>query len=190
MSDRDIILQEIKKANQQRPAYTRMHISTEGITYTDKVQQFKNILTAIGGTVKECNTEAEAINEIQHTVPAHEQCVIVNRQEKIEDSKEAMYAIHTACIKGSVAVAENGAVWIDEINIGNRILPFSCLHLNILLSANAIVNNMHEAYQQIQIENNGYGVFIAGPSKTADIEQSLVIGAHGPLSLTVYLIKN
>jgi L-lactate dehydrogenase complex protein LldG len=34
----------------------------------------------------------------------------------------------------------------------------------------------------------GFATFIAGPSKTADIEQSLVLGAHGPRSLIVFLI--
>jgi L-lactate dehydrogenase complex protein LldG len=48
---------------------------------------------------------------------------------------------------------------------------------------------MHEAYQQIGEGNYGFGAFIGGPSKTADIEQALVMGAHGPISMTVFILK-
>jgi L-lactate dehydrogenase complex protein LldG len=49
---------------------------------------------------------------------------------------------------------------------------------------------MQHAYERIGSLNQNFGTFIAGPSKTADIEQSLVLGAHGPKTLTVFLIKN
>ena len=58
----------------------------------------------------------------------------------------------------------------------------------VLLYEKDIVADMHEAYSKISGTDSGYHVFIAGPSKTADIEQSLVIGAHGPRSMLVYLI--
>ena len=93
-----------------------------------------------------------------------------------------------AYIKGSAGVAENGSVWIYESQMINRLLPFICQHLILIIEKRNIVATMHHAYQQINTAMEGFGVFIAGPSKTADIEQSLVIGAHDPRSLTVYLI--
>ena len=47
---------------------------------------------------------------------------------------------------------------------------------------------MLDSYQLIHNTDYGYGVFISGPSKTADIEQSLVIGAHGAGSLTIFIL--
>lgn len=46
---------------------------------------------------------------------------------------------------------------------------------------------MLDAYPHIQNTEYGYGVFTVGPSKTADTKQSLVIGAHGARSLTIFI---
>ena len=97
-------------------------------------------------------------------------------------------SVFRAYIKGDFGVAENGAIWVMESAMGNRVLPFICEQLVLVLYQNELLANMHEAYAAIQINREGYGVFIAGPSKTADIEQSLVIGAHGPKALSVLII--
>jgi L-lactate dehydrogenase complex protein LldG len=97
--------------------------------------------------------------------------------------------VHKAFIKAGIGVAENGAVWVKESQMINRLLPFICQHLVIVLEKEKLVSTMHHAYQKINSFEEGFGVFIAGPSKTADIEQSLVIGAHGARSLTVYLLN-
>ena len=49
---------------------------------------------------------------------------------------------------------------------------------------------MHHAYDRIAQAEYPFGLFLAGPSKTADIEQSLVLGAHGSRSMTVFLLMS
>lgn len=86
------------------------------------------------------------------------------------------------------AVAENGACYVNDELFKERLLPFIPQHLAFILNKESIVPTMHQAYDLIDDKKYGYAAFIAGPSKTADIEQSLVLGAHGPRSLTVFLI--
>ena len=85
--------------------------------------------------------------------------------------KEILNGVDTAIIKGAIAVAENGAVWLYESQMINRLLPFICQHLILVIEKKNIVATMHQAYQQIDTDKEGFGVFIAGPSKTADIDQ-------------------
>jgi L-lactate dehydrogenase complex protein LldG len=93
-----------------------------------------------------------------------------------------------AVIPGELGVAENGAVWITDRGMKHRALFVVAQHLAVVVSESALVNDMHEAYERVSIPRPGFGCFVSGPSKTADIEQALVIGAHGARSCTVFLV--
>ncbi|MBA4166574.1 MAG: LUD domain-containing protein [Chitinophagaceae bacterium] len=160
-------------------------------------EQFVTMLTRIGGKTvlassmddikKELNDAMATGDTIVNTVAALSD---LNNETLLTSDATALEPVYKAYVEGTIGVAENGSVWLDESKIINRLLPFICQHLIIVLRANRIVADMHEAYKAIDAGKEGYGVFLAGPSKTADIEQSLVIGAHGARSLLVYLLQD
>lgn len=103
---------------------------------------------------------------------------------------EVLNTIEVAIIPGKLGVAENGGVWLDDTMLPHRILPFIAQHLVLTLSADQVVPDLHEAYRRISVAESGFGIFIAGPSKTADIEQALVKGAQGPRTAMVVVKPN
>ncbi len=195
MSSREKILAAVT-AN--KPALTEvpsMKIDRASIDHTTAVQQFIKTLEGIGGKAIQVADIQVIRDEIQQLKAAHHYIVNtllslgeVNPEINPRLDANSMEPVYKTYIEGTIGVAENGSVWLYESQLVNRILPFICQHLVICLDVKNIVPTMHEAYQQIDVDREGYGVFLAGPSKTADIEQSLVIGAHGARSLVVYLV--
>jgi L-lactate dehydrogenase complex protein LldG len=108
--------------------------------------------------------------------------------QPLPEDSHAFANLDLAILRGQFGVAENGAIWLEDADLKLRAIPFITEHLVIVLDKNELVPTMHQAYDRIGNAASGFGLFIAGPSKTADIEQSLVIGAHGAKSLMVVLI--
>lgn len=194
MGSRETILQTIK---QNKPEAVPLFPLPSFSHLTDNpFQTFVDTLTSIGGLAVVNDAEQLTAFLAQQK---QKDVIVVNGIEGMEgynmplfkDHKAAaLETVDTVVLKGRIAVAENGAIWLTDKDIVNRSLPFICEHLIIVIDEASIVATMHQAYEKITIDEEGYGVFIAGPSKTADIEQSLVVGAHGPLSLQVYIMPS
>ena len=108
----------------------------------------------------------------------------------LPDAPHALAEVDLFVCESELGVAENGAVWLPESRMGLRAAPFLPPNVAVVLARSAIVADLHEAYERLEVAAEGFGVFVAGPSKTADIEQALVIGAHGPRSLTLILLND
>ena len=160
--------------------------------------QYTTVATNIGAKVYEVKSLDEVKVIIQNNFGIAKRIIsaiaelsdIADVKEYLSDLPVQLADVELAVLRSDLAVAENGAIWITEDQMGQRVLPFITQHLAVIVKANNIVATMHDAYSTIGITTQGFGAFIAGPSKTADIEQSLVIGAHGPRSMSLFLLND
>lgn len=191
MSSREKILNAIVANQPELVALPTIEISTV-IRYEDNFIQFKTVLESIGGKV-ELIQDISTVNNLFNAEKSSGK-LIINTLDETDKQVVALTSfdleeLEKVCFKGSLGVAENGSVWVYESQMINRLLPFICQHLIIVIDKADIVPTMHHAYKKIDVAKEGFGIFIAGPSKTADIEQSLVIGAHGARTATIYVVE-
>lgn len=191
MNSRENILAQVLK--NQPPGHTLPEIGIPPTRYPSLLEQFSTVIKRIGGTPIEANDwksigdyiksnySGRAINTIKELDPFIEQPSFQHDPHLLED-------VQIALIQGHFGVAENGAIWVTEEKLGDRALPFITENIAFVINRNDLVPTMHIAYDCIGNSEHHFGTFIAGPSKTADIEQSLVIGAHGPKSMIVFIL--
>lgn len=163
---------------------------------SDLVEEFKVRLLQIGGQI--FIIEHKYLNDHLKEYFGHFKNITSNDKSlEIDtvsfgdiDNLNQLNSLELVVLKCDLGVVENASVWISAANVSQRVLPFIAENVVLIVNENDLVGNLQEAYNRISFEViNGFGVFISGPSKTADIEQSLVIGAHGAKSLSVYIVK-
>lgn len=160
----------------------------------DHIETFKSNVQLVGGNLRELNKNEDLDTVIKELYPRSQRIVshvpgydLGTVSIPKESEAHSLENIDLAIIKGEFGVAENGAVWISENDFPVRVLPFITNDLVIVLSKKDLCLHMHQAYQKLANSERTFGLFISGPSKTADIEQCLVIGAQGAMSLTIVL---
>ena len=192
MSSKEDILARIRQNTRTR--YEMPDLKLDAITYEDKIHTFIEQLKAGGGEAHLLQPGEKVDEVIRSYYPDAKRiasnlpeigCAIFNPDE-LSDPRE-LDGTDLAIVKGSFGVAENAAVWLPK-QTRHKAVFFISNALVILLDKEEIVHNMNEAYRRLADADYDYGVFMSGPSKTADIEQALVFGAHGPIRVTVVLV--
>ena len=175
--------------------YDMPDMKIDGIQYEDTLQQFIDMTKSVGGHVIEAQ-EGEDLNDLVKKAYPEAKVFATNLSEitiaeknpdTVAEANE-LNGTDVGIVRGQVGVAENGCVWIPQ-TMKEKAVLFISEYLVIFLEKKNVVNNMHEAYARIEMDPKyNFGTFISGPSKTADIEQALVMGAQAARGVTVVLI--
>ncbi len=168
----------------------------QAITYPNPLLQFMNMTKSVGGNAIEVEAGRDVNELIRELFPDAKEIAsnlpeitIATRNPDDVGRARDLNGTDVGIIRGKFGVAENACIWIPQ-TMKEKAVCFISENLIILLPKSQIVNNMHEAYKRIEFdkEYDGYGTFISGPSKTADIAQVLVMGAQAARSATILLL--
>ena len=176
-----------------RTQYDMPSTAVNGITYADTVAQFIEMSKTVGSNVVVA-APGESLEDIVRraypdakTVASNlPQITIATKNPDTVAEAQDLNGTDVGVVAGRIGVAENGCVWIPQ-TMKEKAVCFISEYLVIVLPKSCIVNNMHEAYEQVEMTDYGFGTFISGPSKTADIEQALVMGAQAARGVTVVI---
>ncbi|MFH7018460.1 lactate utilization protein C [Flavobacterium sp. FlaQc-47] len=194
MSSKADILNKIK---QNQPAFVTElpNLNVLGSEQFDILETYKTVLKNIGGDPVEVSDYTDILEYIKKNYAIEKRIITtipelsgIAALDWTNEDPHSLQDVELNIIKAHFGVAENSALWVTDDLLGQRISPFIAQYLAIVVHKKNIVATMHQAYERIGNQEYGFGTFIAGPSKTADIEQSLVLGAHGARGLIVFLL--
>lgn len=191
MTSRDEILGRIR--HNQPPSRSLPAIPRFDAAAGSEVERFKAALSRMGGRIADAPPQADLGALVRRLFP--EAKVICSATPEIAGDRplEAVRSpselsdVDVGVVRAVYGVAETGSVWITENEFKVNSLGFLAQHLVVLLDPARIVGNLHHAYRERGQFDARYGVFMTGPSATADIEGVLIHGAQGIRTLTVIL---
>jgi L-lactate dehydrogenase complex protein LldG len=195
VSSKDKIIAKLKRQIVDQAALPEV-IDGDWIRFESPVAKFVEMIQFAGGSCLELSGLEELPGEmskfdewrnakrIYSAIPEVQGNVDLDATQDPHELENLDFVVYP----GEFAVAENGAIWLTDRMLKHRVIFFITQFLVLVVRKETIVHNMHEAYPKTNTPAPGFGLFLSGPSKTADIEQSLVIGAHGCRELQVYIV--
>lgn len=170
---------------------------------------FENNLDALKGQFVACKNLDDAREKLEklcserawtrlatHRAPLCDAVVPAEKAPIITDDgydKDALGAVDVGISECECLVAQTGSVMFSTRASGGRALSILPPVHVVLAKRSQLVGDLSDAYALVRAK---YGEnlpdclgFITGPSRTGDIERILVLGAHGPKELFVFLIE-
>lgn len=199
MSSKNEILERLRK--NVRETYAMPDLTFQKTEYADPVAEYiKQTTTTAAAKLIEVKAGDDLNQLIQQAYP--EAKVIASvvpgvkatiNPDEVAEAQE-LDKVDVTVLEGGVACAENACVWIP-MNMKQKACMFTAVSLVVIVSRKNTVSNMHQAYKFLEdmgydnTSKYGFGTFMSGASKTADIEQTLVYGAQAATSMTVLLTE-
>ncbi len=206
---RQQILESIRRvSNRKQPEKAETEFENTAIykpILPDAITCFKNELETISGKCILVDSQTELFQILQKELSDRKISAIYCRDTAISaqlstfnipftnsaEDFEAMTCGITSC---EFLIARTGSVLVSSAGAsGRQMNVFPPMHI-ILAKSSQILNYPEDALIAIQEKYRGQLpstiTTITGPSRTADIEKTLVLGAHGPKELIVFILKN
>lgn len=209
MTDRDQILTTLR---QQARAVAHPSTWQTRRQFDDLAERFRVSLTAAHGEVHRAGTLGEALNLLGHVLSElGAQRVVVNAEPPLDsvelagrwpqvewrvagqqgDDLRAFCAAADAGVTGvDAALAETGTIVVSSGPGKSRLVPLlPPVHI-ALAPTSSLTTDLFTWTAGRGGAMPASLTLISGPSKTADIEQTMAIGVHGPKRLVVILYED
>lgn len=196
------ILEKLRKAKVSVPERPDFDEPVFHALKLPPVESFKNSLEEVNGHVHVFNNDRELLAELKKDLTNYDTSKICCIEPEIKKMLQTADIDLSVCnevredveigITGcEFLVAQTGSALVSSSQKGGRqLFIYPAVHI-IIASKNQMVKTLDEAYRQVsrKYSNNlpSQLLLITGPSRTADIEKTLTLGAHGPKELHVYL---
>ncbi len=157
---------------------------------------FAQEFTNIQGKFSFCLSEEEMLQQVSQLIADKQWSKIYCNTEKWSDrfSNTISLASCDASITGcEFLVARTGSIVMSAAQqSGRTVSVYAPVHICIAYS-NQLVYDIKDALQNIKEKYSGnipsLITFATGPSRTADIEKTLVTGVHGPKEVYCFLVE-
>lgn len=164
-------------------------------------QQFTNV----NGQFIFCEDEKECVQTLKDLVAQknweHVYCFEPKLHELFDRRQFIGYEANTditnadaGIILCEALIARTGSIFISSREEKGRTMPVYPPNNIVIASTQQLVMDIHDGFAMIRNKYNGnFPSMVSlstGPSRTADIEKTLVLGAHGPREVTLFLIDN